>query len=125
MNKILINNTPAIRFKEQSSGITRNVSPNSSFQQILDTVANNQEIKFTKHALQRLESRNITLTQNDMSRIQEGLHKAREKGIRETLVLMDNKAFVASVQNKTIITAALDEQLKENVFTNIDGAVIV
>lgn len=126
MNKVWIHNTRPI-----NPGIS-SVKPSTSemiekkpFAQVLDTIINNQDIKFSKHALQRLEARNIHLDHQEINRINDGLRKASQKGIKETLILMDNKAFVASVNNKTIITAALDEQLKENVFTNIDGAVIV
>jgi flagellar operon protein len=60
-----------------------------------------------------------------MSRINDGVGKAKSKGVREALIMMDNKVFIASVQNNTIITAVTEDQLKDNVFTNIDGAVIV
>ena len=75
--------------------------------------------------MDRLNARNIELTSEDMSRINSGVDRAKTKGVRDALIMMDNKVFVASVQNKTIITAAMDEQLKDSVFTNIDGAVIV
>jgi flagellar operon protein len=126
MNKIWIQNTRPIN---PSVGNTKPPSyeavEKKPFAQVLDTIINHQDVKFSKHALQRLEARNIHLNSHEINRIHDGLKKASQKGIRETLILMDDKAFVASVHNKTIITAALDEQLKENVFTNIDGAVIV
>ncbi len=96
-----------------------------SFTDVLNRVKGKDDVKFSKHAIQRLQDRNIELSQGDVNRINEGLSKAKTKGVRDALILMDNKVFVASVLNNTIITAAVDEQLKENVFTNIDGAVIV
>ena len=95
------------------------------FTDVLKRVKGKDDVKFSKHAIQRLQDRNIELSQGDVNRINEGLSKAKTKGVRDALILMDNKVFVASVLNNTIITAAVDEQLKENVFTNIDGAVIV
>lgn len=95
-----------------------------SFQEVLDKVSQ-KELKFSKHAIQRLQSRNIELTSSEIDQINKAVEKADEKGVKEALILMDNKAFIASVKNKTIITASTEEQLKENVFTNIDGAVIV
>lgn len=121
MNKIL-NNRPIQVPVNQSTNYS---SHPKSFNEVLDTVVHKQDVKFSKHAIQRMESRNIKLNSSEMNRIENGLSKANQKGIRETLILMDNKAFVASVKNKTIITATLDEQLKDSVFTNIDGAVIV
>lgn len=97
-----------------------------SFGQILnEQLHQKSEVIFSRHATERLAQRNINLTSEEVSRINNGLNKAAQKGIKETLIMMDNRAFIASVNNKTIITASVDEQLKENVFTNIDGAVIV
>lgn len=97
-----------------------------SFQDVLAKVnSSKQAVKISKHAQIRLNQRNITLTEADMIKIDEAIQKASEKGIKDALILLDNKAFVANIKNRTIITAATNEQLKENVFTNIDGAVIV
>ena len=96
-----------------------------SFNDVLSTIKSSDQVKFSKHAIERLNSRNIELSDEDLSRITNGVDKAKNKGVRDALIMMDNKVFVASVSNKTIITAAMDEQLKDNVFTNIDGAVIV
>ena len=96
----------------------------NDFQAVLQReIHKNQNIKFSKHAMERLQQRKIELTTNEVSKIDNAISKAAEKGIRETLIIMENKAFIANVPNRTIITAAADSQLKENVFTNIDGAV--
>ncbi|WP_432409655.1 TIGR02530 family flagellar biosynthesis protein [Wukongibacter sp. M2B1] len=96
-----------------------------SFQEILNGIEKKQEVKFSKHALERLKARNIGLTNVEINKIDGAIKQAEKKGVREALILMDNKAFIASVKNRTIITAASGEQLKENIFTNIDGAVIL
>lgn len=83
------------------------------------------ELKFSQHAQQRLQSRNIELGDAELARLENAVSKAREKGARESLVLMDNLALVVSVKNNTVITAVDEQNLKENVFTNIDSAVIV
>lgn len=102
------------------------ISGKVSFEQLLQQqIHQNQELKFSKHAQERLEQRNIHLSSQELHRLNQGLAKASQKGIKETLLIMDNRIFVANVSNKTVITAALDDQLKESVFTNIDGAVIV
>ncbi|MDN5351450.1 MAG: hypothetical protein PWQ12_368 [Clostridiales bacterium] len=96
-----------------------------SFSDVMKRIQDSDVLKFSKHAMQRLDSRNIQLSESDVSRISDGVDKAKQKGVKEALIMMDNKVFVASVKNNTIITAAVDDQLKDNVFTNIDGAVIV
>lgn len=88
-------------------------------------LSENDGIKFSKHAELRLKARNINLTIEQKEKISTAVEKAELKGVRDSLVLMDNMAFVVNVRNKTVITAANSSELKENVFTNIDGAVIV
>ena len=106
--------------------IQNRIPVGGGFDQVLQQqLYQNKEIKFSKHAMERLETRNIKLTPQDMSRINQAFNIAQGKGIKETLILMDDRVFVASVNNKTVITAALENQLKENVFSNIDGAVII
>lgn len=99
--------------------------PQKSFSEVLGQIEKKDEIKFSKHATNRLETRNIKLSGAEMTRLNSAVSKASAKGIKEALILMDNKVFIASVKNKTIITASTEEELKDNVFTNIDGAVIV
>ena len=119
-------NIRPVQPEKQPNRIQSNPNSTGSFGQILnEQLQQKSEVVFSRHATERLAQRNIRLTSQEVSRINQGLDKAAQKGIKETLIMMDNRAFIASVNNKTIITAAVDEQLKENVFTNIDGAVIV
>lgn len=82
-------------------------------------------IKFSKHALKRLESRQVQLSARDLQRLGEAVDKVEAKGARESLLLMDNIAYIVSVKNRTVITAVDGESMRENVFTNIDSAVIL
>lgn len=82
-------------------------------------------LKFSRHASERLESRGINLSAQQMARLELGVNKAAGKGARESLVLLDDLALVVSVKNRTVITAAARQDLKENVFTNIDSAVLL
>lgn len=93
-----------------------------SFSDIL--TQKSDEVKFSKHANQRLESRNITLSDTQMNRLNQGVNQARGKSINESLVMMDNLAFIVNIKNNTVVTA-LEQGEDGNVFTNIDGAVIV
>ncbi|MGN0431648.1 MAG: TIGR02530 family flagellar biosynthesis protein [Lachnospiraceae bacterium] len=82
-------------------------------------------LKFSKHAMGRLSDRNIELTNGQMERLNDGARKAGEKGIQESLVIMDGLAFIVNVPNKTVVTAMDSAETTDNVFTNIDGAVII
>lgn len=97
-----------------------------SFGQVLEAnLAKSTELKFSAHAQARINSRNIQLSSQDMSRLQGGVAQAAAKGSRESLVLKDGLAFVVSVTNSTVITAVDAGSMKGNIFTNIDSAVIV
>jgi flagellar operon protein len=69
--------------------------------------------------------RNIQLSEADLERIQNAVQKAAAKGAKQSLLVMENLAFIVSVTNRTVITALDGGSMKENVFTNIDSAVIV
>lgn len=99
----------------------------TSFRSVLEGVVQEAEaspVKFSKHAMNRLSQRGITLSDEQILRLAEGMDKASGKGIKEPLVLIDNLAFIVSTDKKTVITAMGQGQTEENVFTNIDGAVI-
>lgn len=82
-------------------------------------------LKFSKHAANRLNDRGISLSADQSKRLADGVSKASAKGINESLVLVDSLAFIVNVPNKTVVTAMDQVDAGENIFTNIDGAVIV
>ncbi len=102
-------------------------SSQASFEEILRKKQNQRssELKFSKHASMRLEERNISLTEEQNARLEDGVAKAGEKGIKESLVMMDSLAFIVNVPNKTVVTAMDQVETQNNIFTNIDGAVII
>ena len=83
-----------------------------------------QRLQFSKHALARVQRRGIELDQSTLGRLSQGVQRAASKGSRDSLVLVDGTAFVVSVSNRTVVTAVGSEHMKDNVFTNIDSAVI-
>ncbi len=91
----------------------------------LSVTAARAGIKFSGHAQTRLASRQITLTGEDVARLGNAMTQAAAKGAKDSLVLMDKTAFVVSVANRTVITAVAQDALKENIFTNIDSAMIL
>ena len=82
------------------------------------------EVRFSAHAQTRLQSRQIPFGAAQQTRLQNAVQRAAGKGAKDTLVLLDNVALVVNVPNRTVITVADKENLKQNVFTNIDSAVI-
>ena len=88
-------------------------------------VLDQSSLKFSKHAVNRLSDRNIYLTDAQNVRLENGVKQASEKGIKESLVLVDSLAFIVNVPNKTVVTALDQTEANSNIFTNIDGAVII
>ncbi|MDE7249384.1 MAG: flagellar protein [Lachnospiraceae bacterium] len=102
-------------------------SGGKSFQEILESSRTKGagEVRFSKHAAGRLADRNIELTESQMDRLKEGTQRAGAKGIKESLVIVDQLAFIVNIPNNTVVTAMNRQDAAENVFTNIDGAVII
>ena len=81
-------------------------------------------VTFSTHAQQRLQQRDITLGDDAVAKISDAVDRAQQKGSKESLVLLDDMAFVVSVKNRVVITAVDQPSMKQNVFTNIDSVVI-
>lgn len=96
----------------------------NSFKDLLNNVANkNQNFTISKHAALRLN--NIDFTEEDMKNIEKGFEIAESKNSKNTVMLYKDVALIASVENKTLITAVEKERSKDNIFTNIDSVIIL
>jgi flagellar operon protein len=89
------------------------------------TGSSSEPLRFSAHAMQRLQSRNISLTSDDVSRMNAMADKAAAKGAKNSLFIVRDVAMVVSIKNRTVITAVDSDSMKENVFTNIDSAAII
>lgn len=107
-------------FEQKTSGLS-----GTSFAEVLEQKAGAERgvLKFSKHASERLVSRNIDLSETQKERLNQAVKAAEAKGIKESLVMMDNLAFIVNVKNNTVVTAVAGGE--ERIFSNIDGAVVV
>lgn len=87
--------------------------------------ASDQKVQFSKHAQQRVEQRGIEITDRFMDGLNMAVAKAREKGSKDMVVIDSSGAFIVNVPNNIVVTAINSDEMKENVFTNIDSAVII
>lgn len=132
MNKIS-NQFPSIeqitdQYLKKGMPETAQASTEVSFEDILkqkQSVKENSALKFSKHASMRLQSRNIELSSEQKERLETGTEKAEAKGMRESLVIVDSYSFIVNVPSKTVVTAMDQTESADNVYTNIDGAVII
>ena len=126
-SRFYLANQPIQPIQTPAAGKSRSVGTQSTgvgFEQVLNQAIGG--VKFSQHATQRLQTRNINLTQTQMNQLNNAVDKAAQKGAKESLILMDKDlALVVSVTNRTVITAMDGASIKDNVFTNIDSAVIV
>ncbi len=100
--------------------------PSVSFADVLkSTIEKNSEVNFSNHAIKRAVDHNMDITDDELNRLNEGVRLASEKNLDDTLILVGEKAFVVSVKNNTVITTVNNNSIQGNVFTNINGAVIV
>ncbi len=96
-----------------------------SFAEVLtDKQGESFGLKFSKHAAQRLSDRNISLSTSQLNRLSDGMERAEKKGINDSLVMIDNLAFIVNTESSTVVTAMDADESKDKVFSNIDGAVI-
>ncbi len=105
---------------------TAEIRGSDSFKQTLaKEIATNRPVSISKHASERLYSRGIEFGEQRMQQVSDALDKAEAKGSKETLILFDDMAMVASVKNRTVITAFDRDKLREGVVTSIDSAIII
>ena len=124
LNDSIIRQIEKVAPKTSKSGGNENLVSGKTFQEIFEKQSK-QVISFSKHANQRTEERNISITQNDLNRLEDACDKAGQKGIRDALVVMDNSAFIINTTSRVVITALDKNEMENNVFTNIDGAVFI
>ncbi len=122
MNRInkqsIVNNVELQKQINQKSHKQRN-----EFAKLLESKVNSldKELRFSKHASERLEQRGIHLEEADVEKISKAIDMAREKGISNSLIVTDKAVYIANVKSKTIITAM--ESMQDRVFTNVDGVI--
>ncbi|MEE4254002.1 MAG: TIGR02530 family flagellar biosynthesis protein [Desulfuromusa sp.] len=126
-DRITIIPQPITATRPQGPSRNKQAGPPSgvgSFDQLLQNKIDQGGVKFSKHATDRMQSRGINFSSNQMQRLESAVSQVNAKGGRESLVMLDNTALVVSVKNDTVVTVVDRDQLKNNVFTNIDSAVI-
>lgn len=97
-----------------------------SFDQVLGRqLTSLDHLVFSKHAAARVDQRQVEVSAEKLERLEQGVSLARSKGLKASLILVDDTAFVVSVPNQTVITTLQGDKIKGNVFTQIDGTVII
>ncbi|OCL27090.1 flagellar protein [Orenia metallireducens] len=111
--------------KLKSNNITQEKAANNFKELLKKELADGGSLKLSKHAAKRLQSRNIGFTNQDINKLETAIDKAKSKGAKESLILIDDNAFIVSIKNNTVITAMDKDSMEDNLFTNIDSAIIM
>ncbi len=126
MNRMISGSASILAVQQQTAGRpVSNKTQESGFRETLQkTVDSTGELKFSKHAVKRLDDRHIELSESQNKRLSEGVAKAEQKGINDSLVMLDSLAFIVNVPSQTVVTALDEQEAQDHIYTNIDGAVI-
>lgn len=108
------NDSPKLKTKE-----------NQVTKQFKEVLKEKNELKFSAHAKKRMEFRKIDLNDNKLQRLKEGIDKLDKKGCKESVIMIDQVAYLVSIKNNTVVTVVDNESIKENIFTNIDSMAII
>ena len=100
-------------------------SGNNSFRELLGQAVDQKQLTLSKHAMHRAGQRGIQLSELDLARMDKAIDKARDKGVTDTLIFMNNTAFIVNIPSGVVVTVVDGSETQENVFTNINGAVIL
>ena len=126
MDKVNIHRVPSQPLIRQGQSLkTPQSGHKQSFIEQLNKAIQPQELKISKHANDRLQERNIHISDSEWAHITDKVNEAKVKGIKESLVLMDQAALIISAKNSTVITAMDRKEAKDQLFTNIDGTIIL
>ncbi|MBN1759559.1 MAG: hypothetical protein JW863_14630 [Chitinispirillaceae bacterium] len=113
---------PANHYDGTATVQTGDANSGAAFSSILESRLG--EVKFSAHAATRMKSRSIEMTPAMMGKLRKAVDGAERKGAKDSLVLLKNYAFIVNIPNRTVITAMDGASLKDNIFTNIDSAVV-
>lgn len=90
-----------------------------------DILKNSQTVKVSKHASERLNERNIKINPHQWQKISEKMVEAKQKGVTDSLIVMNEATLLVSTENNTVVTAMNKEEASERIFTNINGTILI
>lgn len=123
MNKITIQHVPFHPTLTPKQSVKESQSKSSFLEHLQQ--AKQQELKISRHASERMQERNIEISKGEWQLVTNKVMEARDKGVKQPLVLLDQAALIVSAKNATVITAMDRQEAKSQLFTNIDGTIVL
>ena len=125
-NTINISQTNSFNNQAAKSAINQAQGQNVDFKTLLQQrLQTNNQVTFSKHAQQRVYDRQIDVSAQMLGKLNDAISKAREKGVKDALILNSDTMFIVNTTSNTVVTALKGTEMQNNVFTNIDGTVII
>lgn len=126
MNQITNAGLLKLQHTHAASQTKANTGNNVPFAELLQKEVNRpQSVQFSKHAALRVQQRGIEMTDSLLSDLNRAVKKAQEKGAKDVAIIGENGAFIVNVPNNVVITTMSGAEMKDNIFTNIDSAVLI
>lgn len=125
MEKVNLHRIPSQPLIRQGQSLNKTGSTHRPFSDHLNKAMLPEKLKISKHATERLAERNIHISDAEWDHVSEKVNEAKKKGIKESLVLMEQAALIVSAKNATVITAMDRMEAKDQLFTNIDGTIVL
>ena len=125
MDNINLHRIPAQSLIHQGQSLKSAQKSKQSFLEHLNNAIQPAALKISKHAAERLAERDIHISDTEWANVTDMVNEAKSKGIKESLVLMDQAALIVSAKNSTVITAMDRAEAKNQLFTNIDGTIVL
>lgn len=125
MDKVNLHRIPSQPLIRPGQALAPTSSPKQSFIKHLNEAMQPTALKISKHASERLAEREIYISDAEWGRVTDLVNEAKIKGVKESLVLMDQAALIVSARNSTVITAMDRMEAKDQLFTNIDGTIVL
>ena len=132
-----ITSLQALRLSHEAASIKKNTSSSDFAEKLREKAVQASDfertaqmikpatLQFSKHAEQRMEQRGVQLSEDNLADLSRAVEKARQKGSKDTVVIGQHGAFIVNVQNNVVITTITEQEMKQNIFTNIDSAVFI
>lgn len=126
--RIYFQSQPILPFNQtatvkNSQAVAKKNNNGASFQALLQQAA--KQVNFSQHAINRMQSRGISLNEQELAKLDDTVEKLSKKGARESLIYLNDIALVVSIKNRTVITAMEGANGNDNIITNIDSAAII
>lgn len=121
-----LSNAQTLRLQRDAAIKGRTGSTNNQFANMMqERIQQTEGVQFSKHAENRIKQRGINMSEDVMADLNLAVEKARAKGAKDTVIIGSEGAFIVNVPNNIVVTTISEQEMKNNIFTNIDSAVLM